>query len=102
MANVQERFEPGKYFPSNYIQRQIHLTYTKRGSQLELEVLGVMRPRYARFENDDGRIITYRDNTNPTAYYEVETEPEHNSIVRVSIFQLNKSLDYVEYRYRIE
>ena len=102
MANVQERFEPGKYFPSNYIQRQIHLTYTKRGSQLELEVLGVMRPRYARFENDDGRIITYRDNTNPTAYYEVETEPEHNSIVRVSIFQLNESLDYVEYRYRIE
>ena len=102
MANVQERFEPGRYYPSSYIQRQIHLTYTKRGSQLELEVLGVMRPRHARFEKDDGRIITYRDNTNPTAYYEVETEPEHNSIVRVSIFQMKESLDYIEYRYRIE
>lgn len=102
MANVQERFEPGKCFPSSYVQRQIHLTYTKRGSHLQLEVLGVMKPRYARFENDDGRIITYRDTTNPTAYYEVETEPDHNSIVRVSIFQLNESLDYVEYRYRIE
>ena len=100
MATVQQRFEPNKSFPANYILRQIRLTYTKRGSHLELEVMGVMMPRHAVIEDDDGRILTYRDTTNKTTYYEVETEPRDNSVVRVSIFQmLNLNMDYVEYRY---
>lgn len=102
MATIQERFEPGKYYPPYYIQRQIHLTYTKRGSHLELEVIGVMRPRQAKFEKDDGRILTYRDTTNPYVYYEVETWPADNSVVRVSVFQPNASRDYIEYRYTVE
>ena len=62
--------------------------------------MGVMMPRHAVIENDDGRILTYRDTTNKTTYYEVETEPRDNSIVRVSVFQmLNLNMDYVEYRY---
>ena len=100
MATVQQRFEPNRTFPTNYILRQIQLTYTKQGSHLELEVMGVMMPRHAVIENDDGRILTYRDTTNKTTYYEVETEPRDNSIVRVSVFQmLNLNMDYVEYRY---
>lgn len=103
MATVQQRFEPGKFFPANYTERQIHLTYTKRGSLLELEVLGVMKPRHAKFENDNGRILRYRDTTNEDVYYEVETEPVHNSIVRVSIFQpINEYYEFVEYRYTID
>ena len=102
MATVQERFEPGRFFEPNYIQRQIHLTYTSHGSRLKLEVMGVMKPRNAKFESDDGRILKYRDEYNPSVYYEVETEPVHNSIVRVSIFQLNQVLEYVEFRYTID
>lgn len=102
MGRVQQRFEPGKFFPPNYIDRQIHLTYTKFGSELELEVLGVMMPRHARFEKDDGYTITYKDINNGAAYYEVETEKEHNTIVRVSIFQITPAGYYVEYRYTTE
>lgn len=101
LATIQERFEPGKYFPRNYIQRVINLTYTQFGSHLELEVVGVMRPRNAKFENDDGNVLTYRDNYNDSIYYEVETQQSDNTIIRVSIFQPNENSDYIEYRYTI-
>lgn len=102
-ATVQERYENGMpASPSNYIERDICLTYTKKGSELTLEVVGVMRPRNAKFQNDDGRILTYIDKDRPFTYYEVETEPVHNSIVRVSIFQKNHNFDDIEYRYTIE
>lgn len=103
VATVQERFEDGMpTAPANYIERDICLTYTKRGSELRLEVIGVMRPRNARFQNDDGRILKYVDKDIPYAYYEVETEPVHNSIVRVSIFQKNQFFQDLEYRYTID
>lgn len=98
-ATVQQRIEAGSAFTPNYIERSIRLTYTKRGSELLLEVLGVMQPRTAKFKNDNGRILTYEDTTRPFTYYEVETEPVHNSIVRVSIFQKNQFFQDIEYRY---
>ena len=98
-ATVQQRIEAGKAFPANYINRSIRLTYSKHGSGLRLEVLGVMQPRSARFKNDDGKILTYFDMTRPYTYYEIETEPEHNTIVRVSIFQKNNFFQDIEYRY---
>lgn len=98
-AAIQQRIEAGREFPPNFIDRSIRLTYTKRGSELRLEVLGVMQPRTARFKNDNGRILTYEDTSRPFTYYEIETEPEHNSIVRVSIFQKNGSFEDIEYRY---
>jgi hypothetical protein len=102
-ATVQERFENGMpASPSNYIERDICLIYTKRGSELTLEVIGVMRPRNARFQNDDGRILKYVDKDRPYTYYEVETEPVHNSIVRVSVFQKNQFFQDLEYRYTID
>ncbi len=102
MATVLQRLEPGKLSRPSYTQRQIKLTYTKNGSHLELEVVGVVRPHNAKFENDDGRIITYRDTTNRHYYYEVETQPRDNSIVRVSLFRPNDSFDnHIEYRYTV-
>ena len=98
-ASVQQRIEGGRVFNPNYIDRSIRLTYTKRGSELQLEVIGVMQPRTARFKNDNGRVLTYEDTTRPYTYYEVETEPVHNSITRVSIFQKNGSFEDIEYRY---
>lgn len=101
-ASVQERFENGMpASPSNYIERDICLTYTKKGSELTLEIIDVMRPRNARFQNDDGRILKYVDKDRPYTYYEVETEPVHNSIVRVSVFQKNQFFQDLEYRYTI-
>lgn len=102
VATVQQRIENGRSFAPNYIERHIRLTYSKRGSELNLEVVGVMRPRTAKFKNDDGRILTYEDATRPFIYYEVETEPGHNSIVRVSIFQKNRMFEDIEYRYTID
>ena len=102
-ATVQERFENGMpASPSNYIERDICLTYTKKGSELTLEIIGVMRPRNARFQNDDGMILKYVDKERPYTYYEVETEPVHNSIVRVSVFQKNQFFQDLEYRYTID
>ena len=101
-ATVQQRIEGGRVFPSNYIERFIKLTYSKRGSMLELEVVGVMKPRTAKIKSDDGRVLTYVDTMRPFAYYEVETEPEHNSIVRVSIFQKNENFEDLEYRYTVD
>lgn len=100
-AHVQEKYISGQQIDPNYIIRHITLTYTAHGSRLELEVLGVMRPRHARFENDDGRVIRYRDMNNPVVYYEVETDPRDNTIVRVSIIQLNEDYETVEYRYTV-
>ena len=101
-ATVQQRIEGGRVFPSNYIERFIKLTYSKRGSMLELEVVGAMKPRTAKIKSDDGRVLTYVDTMRPFAYYEVETEPEHNSIVRVSIFQKNENFEDLEYRYTVD
>ena len=98
-ATVQQRFEGGVEISTNFIDRSIRLTYTKRGSVLQLEVLGVMQARTAKFKNDNGRILTYEDTSRPFTYYEVETEPVHNSIVRVSIFQKNDRFQDIEYRY---
>lgn len=102
VGTVQQRIEGGVSFTPNYIERHIRLTYTRKGSELELEVVGVMQPRIARFRNDDGIILTYEDTTRPFTYYEVETEPVHNSIVRISIFQKNKEFEDIEYRYTID
>ncbi len=98
-ATVQQRIEDGVEVSSNYIDRSIRLTYTKRGSELQLEVFGVMQPRAAKFKSDNGRILTYEDTSRPFTFYEVETEPVHNSIVRVSIFQKNQYFQDIEYRY---
>lgn len=54
-----------------------------------------MPPKTARIVSDNGRILKYRDTTNPMFTYEVETRPSDNTIVRVSIFAGDK----VEYRY---
>ena len=102
VATVQQRIEGGYSFAPSYIERLISLTYTKKGSELRLEVVGVMKPRTAKFKNDDGRILTYEDTTRPFTYYEVETEPVHNSIVRVSLFQKNELFEDIEYRYTID
>lgn len=102
VGTVQQRIEGGVPFTPSYIERHISLTYTKRGAELRLEVVGVMQPRIARFKNDNGRILTYEDTTRPFTYYEVETEPVHNSIVRISIFQKNDKFEDIEYRYTID
>lgn len=100
-AHTQDRFEPGKNFPTSFVLRNIILTYTVHGSHLELEVAGRMKPRHAVLEKDDGIILTYRDEYNKTAYYEVETDPNNNTVVRVSIFQKNEYFETVEYRYTV-
>ena len=101
-ATIQQRIEGGRHFSPNYIRRNIRLTYTKRGSILNLEVIGIMQLRTARFKSDNGRVLTYEDTTRPFTFYEVETEPDHNSIVRVSIFQKNEHFEDIEYRYMID
>ncbi len=98
-AIILQRIEAGREGKPDYLNRSIRLTYTKSGSELRLEVLGVMQPRTARFKNDDGRILTYEDTSRPYTYYEIETEPEHNTIVRISIFQKNADFEDIEYRY---
>ena len=100
-AHTQDRYESGKFFPTSYVLRNIILTYTVYGSHLEFEVAGRMKPRHAVLEKDDGVILTYRDEYNRTAYYEVETDPKDNTVVRVSIFQKNEFFETVEYRYTI-
>ncbi len=102
VGTVHQRIEGGRPSTPSYIERHISLTYTKKGSELRLEVVGVMKPRIARFQNDNGRILTYEDTTRPYTYYEIETEPVHNSIVRVSIFQKNDHFEDIEYRYTID
>ncbi len=101
-ATFLQRFEGGREISARPNHRDIRLTYTQWGSKLKLEVLGVMQPRFARFKNDNGRILSYEDTTRPYTYYEVETEPEHNTIIRVSIFQKNASFEDLEYRYSID
>ena len=54
VGTVQQRIEGGIEYPPNYIERHISLTYTKSGSELRLEVVGVLQPRIARFKNDNG------------------------------------------------
>lgn len=102
VATVLQRIEGGTSFSPSYTERLIRLTYSQRGAELKLEVVGVIQPRIARLTNDNGRILTYEDTTKPYTYYEVETESIHNTIVRVSIFQKNAYFDDIEYRYTID
>ena len=101
-ALYHQRFEGGVRVSAEPTYRDISLTYTKRGSQLELEIFGLMQPRVAKIAKDDGRVLTYNDISRPFAYYEVETEPVHNTIVRISIFQKNENFEDLEYRYTID
>lgn len=97
IANKQDRFEPGKTFPTSYVQRVITLEYSPLGNEVTITVLGVMQPKHARITGDNGRILKYQDKDNPAFRYEVETNPADNTIVRVSIF----AMGIVEYRYTI-
>ena len=45
LANRQERFEPGKEFPINYIQRLITLEYTPLGNEVTISIGGVMKQK---------------------------------------------------------
>ena len=95
IATKQDRFERAKVFPTSYVQREIKLDYSPLGDTVTITVVGVMQPKTARIVSDNGRILKYRDTTNPMFTYEVETRPCDNTIVRVSIF----AGDMVEYRY---
>ena len=91
LANRQDRFEPGKVFPTNYIHRLIILEYSPLGNEVTITIDGFMKPKKA--------ILTYQDISNPGFKYEVETNPKDNTIVRVSVkvsFPMT-----VEYRYSI-
>ena len=101
IANHLERIEEGNHQGPNIQYRRIDLTYTNRGRDVMIEVFQVMKPRYARFEYDDGTTLTYRDINYPPYYYEVETSPADGSIVRLSMFQLNERGEYKEYRYTV-
>ena len=96
-----ERIEPGNNRPSHPQSRRIDFTYTKNGSEVVIEVLHVMRPRYAKIDSDDGVTLTYKDKIFHDAYYEVETSTVDGSIVRFSLFQLNERGQYKEMRYTI-
>lgn len=101
IANHLERIEEGNHQGPNIQYRRIDLTYTNRGRDVKIEVLQVMKPRYARIEYDDGTTLTYRDVNYPPFYYEVETSPVDGSVVRLSMFQLNERGEYKEYRYTV-
>ena len=86
VANRQDRFEPGKSFPTNYIQRVVVLDYSPLGKK-------------ARIVSDYNNVLTYQDINNPGFKYEVETNPRDNTIVRVSV-KVSAPMT-VEYRYSI-
>ncbi len=97
IANKQDRFEPGKTFPTSYVQRVIVLEYASWSGEATISVLGIMQPKHIILVSDNGRILKYQDKDNPAFRYEVETNPADNTIVRVSIF----AMGLVEYRYTI-
>lgn len=94
VATRQERFEPGKNYPVSYVQRVITLDYSPLGDEVTINVVGVMQPKHARIIGDDGRILKYKDTTNPMFTYEIETRPSDNTIVRVSIFVAGLGIEY--------
>ena len=99
LANRQDRFEPGKVFPTNYIHRLIILEYSPLGNEVTITIDGFMKPKKAMIVSDINNILTYQDISNPGFKYEVETNPKDNTIVRVSVkvsFPMT-----VEYRYSI-
>lgn len=96
-ATKQDRFEPGKYFPTSFVQRIITFDYNEMHDEVEINVKGVMRPKYARIVSDNGRVLTYKDTSNPMVRYEIETGSE-NQIIR---FSMIVDFPKIEYRYTI-
>jgi|GEM_PF-4647039 hypothetical protein len=95
VASKQDRFQIGQYFPTSFVERIITLDYDESGTEVDINVLGIMQPKHARLYEDTGRVLKYSDTSLPGYRYEVETDPETNEIVRFSIFVG----DFVEYRY---
>ena len=81
--------------------RHIVLEYTANGAEVTITVNGIMQPRHARIESDNGTVLKYRDLNNDMVYYEVETSRSTGSVVRVSLFQPHLDLNYIEYRYTL-
>ena len=96
-ANMQDRFEVGKSYPTSYVQRTIELNYSPLGDEVTITILGVMQPKHARIVSDINNVLTYQDKDNPAFRYEVETNPLDNTIVRVSV----KVGGMIEYRYTL-
>ena len=101
MSSTFERFEPGNHKGPDILPRRIDLTYSNLGQDVKLEVFQVMKPRYAKADFDDGKVLTYKDINKPGYYYEVETSEVDGSVVRVSFFQFNAIGQRVEYRYTV-
>ena len=100
LANRQDRFEPGKQYPTNYIQRLIILDYSPLGNEVTISVDGVMQPKRARIVEDKNNVLVYQDINNPAFRYEVETKPyPANTIIRVSVKVTAPFI--VEYRYSL-
>lgn len=99
LSNKQDRFEPGKCFPTNFVKRLIILEYSPLGNEVTITIDGFMKPKKAVIVSDKNDILTYQDKSNPGFKYEVETNPADNTIVRVSVkvsFPMT-----VEYRYTL-
>lgn len=96
-ATKQDRFEPGKTYPTYNVPRTIELNYSPLGNEVTITVLGVMAPKHAVIVSDKNNVLTYRDTTNPAFMYEVETTPVDNTIIRVSV----KVGGMIEYRYTL-
>lgn len=94
-ATKQDRFEPGKFFPTSFVRRIITFDYNEMHDEVEINIKGVMQPKHARIVSDNGRVLTYKDTTNPMVHYEVETGSE-NQIVR---FSMIVDFPSIEYRY---
>ena len=109
LVKKQDRFEPGKFYPTSFVDRLVILDYSPLGDQVTINVCTIdgnyatpiMQPKHGRLTGDDGKVLKYTDTTNPKFKYEVETDA-HNEIVRVSIFAGNPfTQDVIEYRYTI-
>lgn len=109
LAKKQERFEPGKFYPTSFVDRLVVLDYTPLGNEVTINIYAIsdgnaaqiMQPKHGRITADTGNVLKYTDTTNPAFKYEVETD-FHNEIVRVSIFAGNPYTgDVIEYRYTV-
>ena len=109
LAKKQDRFEPGKFTPTSFVDRYITLDYSPLGNEVTTNVYAVsegvaspiMQPKHGRITGDTGSVLKYTDTFNPNYKYEVETDSK-NEVIRVSIFAGNPITgDVIEYRYTV-
>lgn len=90
-SSNHKRLEHGILVSHDYVPRLVQLDYSHNGAILTISIIPTLSPKQAVFVSDKDNVLVY-NGLDSDYRFEVETL-ENNTICRVSVVRLDRSLE---------